>query len=177
MVTKSETSKLLAILAAAYPRFEVDELKIQVWHEMLSDLDYQIAQMAAKKCISEQKFAPSIAEVRQAAVDIMTPDRKTAGEAWGEVQRAVGYYGYISEAEALESLSPLVATATRQIGWQQICAATEMGVVRGQFMKIYEQVERRENERLLLPEGVRQRVDRLADKLKHKELEAGKHDD
>ena len=36
-MTKAEVAKILTVLAAVYPKFEVDDLKVQVWHEMLGD--------------------------------------------------------------------------------------------------------------------------------------------
>jgi len=57
-MTKAEIAKILAVLAASYPKFEVDDLKVQVWYEMLGDLDYATANMAVKKLILENTFAP-----------------------------------------------------------------------------------------------------------------------
>jgi len=135
-MTRAETAKILAVLAASYPKFEVDDLKVQVWHEMLGDLDYVTANMAVKKLILENIFAPSIAEVRNAAMEILNPDVMTAAEAWGEVERAVRTYGYYRETEALASLTPRVAKVVRQISWREICLNEEPGVVRGQFLKM-----------------------------------------
>ena len=105
-MTKGETAKLLAVLAAAFPRFEVDDLKVQVWHEMLGDLDYSLASLAIKKLILESTFAPAIAEVRKAVAEILNPEGMTAAEAWGEVERAIRIYGCYRETEALERCRP-----------------------------------------------------------------------
>ena len=87
-------------------RFEVDDLKVRVWHEMLGDLDYAVASMAVKKIIMQNTFAPAIAEVRKAATEIMSPEQVTGSEAWGEVTRAIRHYGYYRETEALASMPP-----------------------------------------------------------------------
>jgi hypothetical protein len=34
----SEISKLFAVLAAAYTRFEVDDIKLHLWYEILKDI-------------------------------------------------------------------------------------------------------------------------------------------
>jgi len=161
-MTKAEIAKILAVLAASYPKFEVDDLKVQVWHEMLGDLDYVTANMAVKKLILENAFPPSIAEVRKAAAEIMNPDVMTAAEAWGEVERAVRTYGSYQEIEALASLSPRTAKVVRQIGWREICLNEEPGVVRGQFLKMYQQVQERDRREMLLPANLRQEIQRLA---------------
>ena len=161
-MTKAEVAKILTVLAAAYPKFEVDDLKVRVWHEMLGDLDYATANMAVKKLILENTFPPSIAEVRKAAMEILNPEVMTAAEAWGEVERAIRIYGYYRETEALESMSPSVAKVVEYIGWQNICLNEEPGVIRGQFLKMYQQVRERDRREMLLPADLRQGIQRLA---------------
>lgn len=163
-MTKKEVSKLLAVLAAAYPRFESDELKVTVWHEMLNDIDYQVAQLAVKKCILEFVFSPSIAEVRQAAIRIMSPQEITAAEAWGEVEKAIKDHGYYSESQAIGSMSPLTARVVQYLGWREICLSTEPGVIRGQFLKMYGQVEKRESEQMILPAEVKNKIQMIGQK-------------
>lgn len=172
-MTKIETAKLLAVLAAAFPRFEVDDLKVQVWHEMLGDLDYSLASLAIKKLILESTFAPAIAEVRKAVAEVLNPDGMTAAEGWGEVERAIRLYGYCRETEALESMSPRVAKVVKYIGWQNICLNEEPGVVRGQFLKMYAQVAEREQKELLLPAGIRNEIQRLASRMELKVIAGG----
>jgi len=172
-MTKAEIAKILAVLAASYPKFEVDDLKVQVWHEMLGDLDYATANMAVKKLILENAFPPSIAEVRKAAAEIMNPDVMTAAEAWGEVERAVRTYGSYQEIEALASLSPRTAKVVRQIGWREICLNEEPGVVRGQFLKMYQQVQERDRREMLLPAGLRNQIQILAERMDLKVIAGG----
>ena len=172
-MTKAEVAKILTVLAAAYPKFEVDDLKVRVWHEMLGDLDYATANMAAKKLILENNFPPSIAEVRKAAMEILNPEVMTAAEAWGEVERAVRVYGCYQEIEALASLSPRTAKVVRQIGWREICLNEEPGVIRGQFLKMYQQVQERDHREMLLPADLRQGIQRLAGMMEMKAIAGG----
>lgn len=174
-MTKGEVAQLLAVLAASYPRFEVDDLKVRVWHEMLGDLDYAVASMAVKKLIMQNTFPPAIAEVRKAAMEIMRPEQVTGSEAWGEVTRAIRNYGYYREAEALASMSPTTARVVRHMGWQDICMSEDpTGVLRGQFLKMYDQVFAREQEQQLLPEGLREQIKGLASGMDLRLLPGGK---
>ena len=162
-MTKGEMARLLAVLAAAFPRFEVDDLKMQVWYEMLGDLDYTVANMAIKKLIMQNTFAPAIAEVRKAATELLNPRQVTGSEAWGEVTMAIRTYGYYREAEALASMSPTTARVVRHMGWQDICMSEEpTGVLRGQFLRMYGQVADGEQEQQLLPAGLREQIGKLA---------------
>jgi len=164
-MTKGEVAKLLAVLAASYPKFEVDDLKVHVWHEMLSDIDYSIASTAIKKLIMQNTFPPSIAEVRKAVTELMNPEQVTSSEAWGEVIRAMRNFGYYREEEALASMSPTTARVVRYMGWREICMSEEpAGVLRGQFLKMYEQVVAREQEKKLLPPAMQNEIKKLTER-------------
>ncbi len=165
-MTKGEVAKLLAVLAASYPKFEVDDLKVQVWHEMLGDLDYGIASLAIKKLILESTFPPSIAEVRKAVVEIQTPEQTNGAQAWGEVVRAIRRYGYYDPDGAIQSKSNRTARVVQMIGWREICLSEEPGVVRGQFLKMYQQVAEREQKMRLLPQSLRDEIQKLAGHMK-----------
>jgi hypothetical protein len=173
-MTRAETAKILAVLAASYPKFEVDDLKLQVWHEMLGDLDYRIVGMAVKKLILESTFPPAIAEVRGAAIEIQSPRGNTGSDAWGEVVQAIRRYGYYRAEEALANMSPETARIVRSIGWQEICLNEEPGVVRGQFLKMYQQVAEREQKEKLLPADLREDIQRIAGRMDMKVITGGR---
>ncbi len=172
-MTKGETAKLLAVLAAAFPRFEVDDLKVQVWHEMLGDLDYDVANIAIKKIIILNTFPPAIAEVRRATAELMNPDRVTKPEAWGEVIRAIRDYGYYREKEAMASMSPITAQVVRYLGWREICLSEEPEILRAHFLKMYEQVAAREQEKQLLSPTMQTEIKKIAKKYDLRLIEGG----
>ena len=172
-MTKGEVAKLLAVLAAAYPKFEVHDVKVQVWHEMLGDIDYAVANMAVKKIIMQNTFPPAIAEVRKAVTELMNPEQVTSSEAWGEVTSAIRNYGYYREEEALASMSPTTAQLVRYMGWREICMSEDIGVIRGQFLRMYEQIATREQEKQLLSSAMQTEIKKLADKFNIRLIEGG----
>jgi len=160
-LTKKETSKLLSILAVAYDKFQVDSqgVKLKVWHELLRDIPYQVAQLAAKKLILKSPFPPVIADIRREVASIATSqDKVTATDAWEEVVNAIRYYGYYREKEALGSMNSLVARTVRAMGWREICLESKIGVIRGQFIKMYGQLLKRKQEEDLLPIELRESI-------------------
>lgn len=172
-MTKGEVAKLLVVLAASYPKFEVDDVKVQVWYEMLGDLDYAVASMAVKKIIMQNTFPPAIAEVRKAAAELTNPENLTSSEAWGEVTRAIRNYGYYREGEALASMSPTTAQVVRYMGWREICMSEDIGVIRGQFLRMYEQIATREQEKQLLSTTMQTEIKKLAKKYDIRLIEGG----
>jgi len=165
-VKKTETVQLLAVINAAFPNIQITEAMVSLWHELLGDIDFNLAKAAVKKLLLESPYPPSIADIRKRAVEILTPEEEKidAAEAWGEVERAMRFYGYYREAEALESMSPRVAKVVRWMGWRDICLSEEPGVVRGQFLKMYQQVTEREQKEKLLPERLKADIKMLSEK-------------
>ncbi len=177
-MVKVEVCKLLAVIAAVYPRFEVDEFKQNVWLEMLQDVPYELAQVCVKKLILESPYPPAIADIRKQVAEISTPqsEKLDGATAWGEVTRAIGLYGFYGTEEALASMSPRTARIVRMIGWREICMSEELGVIRGQFLKMYEQVSAKERQELLLPEALKSQINALGARMELKMLEGGKRE-
>lgn len=162
-MTPQETKKLFMILMVSYPKFYPAEekeklrLTIELWTEMLADVPFEVAQIATKKLILESAFPPTISDVRKQIADITAdPNNKIdPSTAWGEVAKAIRIYGYPRPQEALESMSPRTRKVVESMGWQEICQAEQSGVVRGQFLKMYEAYSAREKQDALLPQTMK----------------------
>jgi len=154
-MTKRDIAKILAIIAAAYPQFEADDLKVNVWQEMLGDLNYELVQQAVKICILRSDFPPSIAAIRRAATELTNPDELSAAEAWGMVINAIRHYGSYRSTDAFSSMPPEVVEIAKLMGWQEMCRAENVEVIRGQFIKLYEIQVKKVAERAVLPEPVK----------------------
>jgi hypothetical protein len=165
---KTETVQLLAVVNAAFPNMQVTEVMVNIWHELLGDLDFGLAKAAVKKLLLESPYPPTIADIRKQVVQISTPleDRIDGAQAWGEVEKAIQNYGYYRETEALANMPPRVAKVVRYIGWREICLSDEPGVVRGQFMKMFPQVAEREQKERLLPAALRKELHNVAESYK-----------
>ncbi len=130
-----------------------------VYFELLGDLDYSVLRIAASRVMTEHVWAtfPSIAELRQAAVETLRGEVKelSPGEAWEKAWAAI--------AEIDPELPHTIERAKKHVPkavWESIeafgvlamCYGDEpVGVIRGQFMKIYEGIAARERRKALLP--------------------------
>ncbi len=172
-MNKKEVVKIFALLSAAYPKFEslnilkspeLAETTIELWYKMLGDVDYQVIELAIQKHVLSSPFPPSIADIRKSAIEVMTPvnEKLDAATAWGEVEAAIRKFGSWGESEALESMSPRTARVVRYLNWQEICLSDKLGVIRGQFINMYGQVEQRENKDRLLPAKLRNEIESIA---------------
>lgn len=164
MMQIAEFQRVIAYVSAAIEK-RIKEATIEVYYDMLKDLDYELVMAAVKKVIASDEYPvlPTVGKIRKAAHDLCNMDKVSAPEAWGIVVKAIRKHGYVSEAEALASMPPEVAETVRFIGWRDLCLSEKPDVVRAQFMRMYEAHEKRKEELDMLPGDVRQLVGKLGD--------------
>lgn len=134
-MTEAETAELMAVLMAAYPNQSIGEPTLKVYAMMLRDLDYLEVMDASQHLLSECRFFPTIAEIRQTVAERRCTLPEPA-EAWGEVMRAirdVGFYGRPHWS------SDAVRRAVAAIGWENICQCErdDLNTLRAQFERIF----------------------------------------
>lgn len=152
---ESEAMKLVGKLAAAYPHAKLGEgvamsETLQVYAEMLADLDFADAERAVVEIIAESRFFPTIAEIRErvASERVALPPAELA---WADVLAAVRKVG-VYRTPVFDN--PCTAIAVSNVGWRAICNSETPGVERAHFIRAYERAlqlaKREENaERLL----------------------------
>lgn len=159
---KKEVINLLGLAAANFPNMQERDLRptASLWEKMLSDMPYQVAEDALIRVLATAKFFPTIADIREAAVVNTQPRIDSAGEAYEKVLKAIRWFGSYREQEALETLDPITRKATQAIGWKSLCLSEEPDVVRGQWRKAYEALEKREATEAKVPERLKQLTER-----------------
>nr|DAE48384.1 MAG TPA: replisome organizer [Caudoviricetes sp.] len=147
-MNKQEILKAVAPLQLAF-KGNLDDARMRLYVEMLSDIPPQILEAAVKKLIMTNKFLPSIAEIRETAYGIKGTISGTAApdesEAWGEVMKAVRSVGYCGKPKFSHEA---ITTAVNNIGWQDICMTTYdgMNTLRAQFRRAYQLAAQRQKD-------------------------------
>lgn len=149
-MNKQNILKAVAPLQLAY-NASLDDARLRLYVEMLSDIPPSILETAVKKLIMTNKFLPSVAEIREVAYGIKGIISGTAApdesEAWGEVAKAIRSVGYYGKPKFSHEA---ITTAVNNIGWQDICMTTNdgMNILRSQFRRAYQlSVERQKDNR------------------------------
>lgn len=145
MATPSSISKELRRMLAAYPQHaaKLDTAQVaamlEVWQEDLADLPDDLLIAACRNHRERSQWLPSIAEIRASAVSLMrqaSPASQIAGEAWGDVKRAIASVGYY---DTPQFANPATAAVVRRMGWRTICLDEgPEGVIRAQFERMYD---------------------------------------
>jgi hypothetical protein len=140
-MTRLEVAKLVAVLRAAYPTARGDDSTSSAYETMLADLDHPTAYVAVERLIATSKFMPSVAEIREAYMDLMHGDRRAGGEAWGECLAAISRWGaYRSPGVDFTFRDPLVARVVAALGWTNLCGSENQVADRARFVELYDRL-------------------------------------
>ncbi len=162
---RTEFAQVMAYIAAAVGK-ELNAEAAEVYYDLLGDLPLSVLQLAAKLVVLEHRWAnfPTVAELRSAAAETMwgQVSALSPSEAWALAWQAVGRMDPeipSTVEKAFASLPPLVVEAIRAFGLNALCYGDEpVGVVRGQFLRIFEQLQSRERRQALLPSAVQEQI-------------------
>lgn len=172
-MTRIEFAKVMAYLEAAISK-PLDADRAEVYFDLLGDLPAEVLQTAAKKVALEHKWAsfPTVAELRQAASETLQGvlTLLSPAEAWEQAWSAVKRIDPDIEGSvdrALANVHPLVAEAMGVFSIRALVYGKEpVGVIRGQFMKMFEQLADREKRKSLLPPALAQNIKAIGEKRK-----------
>lgn len=165
-MTKAEFAKAMASLSAAIDR-PISKTTLSAWYEYVEDLPGGAVMAAVHTIVATDEYPtlPSIGKIRKTAILLSQPKRLTAAEAWGYTIKAMRSYGHYREADALENLPEEAAQVARLMGWQQMCFAENVEVIRGQFMKMFDSLQARDTQERLIPPAARNLIGTLGDRL------------
>jgi hypothetical protein len=154
MATIEQVTALLGVIAAAHPdRFEITDERIDVYADLLADLDITDLKAATRQHLATSPHPPTIADLRRGCAQVSAPAMPAWGEAWRELLDQIGRVG----SYAAPSWShPVIAEAVRQFGpWREVCAMEidQTPTNRAQFRDVYNAVvSRAQCTAALLPE-------------------------
>ena len=144
-MTKQEFSKWVMALKTFYPREQLlpNAQAIELW--------YQEAEAALRKWVATNKWAPTIAEIREMCVDVKREDAPDWSDGWAQVQHAIKRFGNYRANEAMASLDPITRETVRRLGFYNLCVSENPMSDRKQFRDTFEIMAKREQMRLQLP--------------------------
>lgn len=113
-----------------------------IWSRALADLPFEAAQQAVLRLVRTHTFRPSIAEIRQAVLELVDP-LPTTEEAWEEARNAARTFSPYHGGVLHEWSHPLIEQAARVVGIETMAYSEEPTVVAAQFRRVYENLRER----------------------------------
>jgi hypothetical protein len=156
-----ETLKLLTTIQASYPihkdNWEDEKqirLKAKMWHIHFQEYEFEEVFGALVKYVATEKFPPTIADLKQIVAKNRNPEAfKTGENAWEEVLMGVKKYGYYQQDKAFEGFDAQTKRLVKSLGWGAICQCPEdkIGIIKSNFVKMWDNVKLEEKENELIP--------------------------
>lgn len=149
MATFETITKILALVSAAYPNFDLKPETVKVYLKLLSDLPDDLLEEASLAHIAQSAFFPTVAELRTAAFELLEcQNPHPAGlVAWSEVEDQIRRVGYTGQPFFPQ---PMTAQIVRAMGWQNLCRSENLVADRAHFLTAYEQLRLREHNQMQL---------------------------
>ena len=159
-MTLSEWAVLVKGLKSAYTyeKFLPDADAVKVWFELLKDIDYTVLNMACQQYISTNKFAPTIADLRELCSNVSNGQLPDYGMAWEEVLMAIRKCGMYQENLALERMSEQTRQVVKRMGFKNLCTSENQAADRANFRMIYEQISQRKKTDMQIPQSVKNAI-------------------
>lgn len=142
---KKEFSTFAMALRTYYPKEQLlpNQQAMELWYRELCDITYKVAEAALRKWVVNNKWSPSIAEIRDMTATVTQGKIPDWGEGWEQVLMAIRKYGSYRETEAMESLDDITKQCVTRLGFKNICMSENIASDRANFRMIYEQLAER----------------------------------
>lgn len=155
-MTAKEFGFLADAIKTYFPRDNVlpTENAMRLWYSELKDIPYQLAHTALRKYVSTNKFAPTIADIREQVAELNNQNEEELNEtaAWSLVLKAIRRSTYYSE----EEFAKLPATVKRAVAspkqlreWATLedVDGKTLTVIQSNFQRTFRVEQQRERER------------------------------
>lgn len=155
-MTAKEFGFLADAIKTYFPRDNVlpTENAMRLWYSELKDIPYQLAHTALRKYVSTNKFAPTIADIREQVAELNDQNEEELNEtfAWSLVLKAIRRSTYYSE----EEFAKLPATVKRAVAspkqlreWATLedVDGKTLTVIQSNFQRTFRVEQQRERER------------------------------
>lgn len=165
---REEFKVIVKAMKAVYtdPKFIPDKDAFEVWYALLGDLSYEQANIAVQKYMLTEKFPPTIADIRDKAVEIVEDVDTSMSElqAWSLVRKAIGN-GYYHAEEEYAKLPVACQKAIGGPAFLRECAVLDSDQVatveQSHFIRNYRTTLQRMKEDAKIPDAVRARLAEL----------------
>lgn len=139
---KQEFATLVKGSKAYFPNFALDKLQMTLWYDALDDLEYQTTQNAIKKLAQTTEFAPTIAAIRRAYIEIKNGNLPSLEQTMSDIQSMITKYGRYRVVEGLQWLqdkNPIGYKIIKAIGYESY-ANNQLSYIQPTIIKLHKEI-------------------------------------
>ena len=138
-MTEMDFAEIMDKLESAYGKdLQVkDKAAFDLWYSCLKDIPKELCEAAVVVIITTSKWCPKIADIREAAINLVQKNESDWSQEWDKVIRAIGRFGQNRQEEAMEYMGEKAAEIVKRMGWKTICMSEKIEVERANFRDIF----------------------------------------
>ena len=99
-------------------------------------------------------MTPTIGQLLESIVIVTGNAAPDADKIWGEITKAITNYGFYGTNKAMAVLSPIALDVVRAMDWASLCLSENPETDRAHFLRIYQAIKNRHDQRFILPKDV-----------------------
>ena len=159
-MTETEFSIIAKAIKGFYPDKNIlqSDEEMELWFEMLKDIDYRAASTSIKRWVSLNKWCPTIADIREMSTEVKGLKVNEWEEEWDKVIDAVHRYGYTRPEEALNSLPEMTRNIVKRLGYKTICMSENISIERANFRDVYNREADKQREQNILSKDLKSEI-------------------
>ena len=152
-MNKQEFSKIAMAIKTYYPNQNLlpNQQAMELWYLQLQDIPYKVCMATVNKWVALNKWAPTIADIREGALNVTEGSERSWSDAWQDVLINIREYGYHRAEEGLERLTGATREAVGRIGYTRLCHSENITADRANFRDIYNEIVKRQSENRQIP--------------------------
>lgn len=154
---REEFVETLKYLSIAFDK-DLTKEQVEVWYSILGEYDIDSLKNAVKIIIKNNKYFPSIAEVREEIKKLTEEDYSTnAKNEWGLVLEAMRKTGYYKQDEFREMLKPKTLKVCERMGIEHLMVmeSEEKPSMQKLFFNLYEGITEYEKNQKVYEENIK----------------------
>ncbi len=161
-MTKEEFKVIAKGMKSIYadPKFIPDQFAFDMWFTLLKDLSYEECSKATQMYMLSEKFPPTPSDIRGMIAKVEVHNELNGNEAWALVYKALcnGTYNSVSEFEKLPPLVQKAIGSAENLRSMATNSEFNEDVEKSHFIRVYDNVIKRQTEDLKLPTQIRQAI-------------------
>lgn len=166
----SQIAKAIKTYYPSSPGLFPNMAAVELWYTHLQDIPYQVCTLAVNRWVATNKWPPTIADLRESAMDVLSNEIPDWSEAWESVMKNIQKYGFYRASEGKEALTGIARQTVERIGYIHLCNSENITADRANFRDIYNSIAQRERKQAVLPAGLQAAIETIRQEISGAEV-------
>ena len=169
-VKREEFASFAKAVNACYPKDSPlkNSYACEIWYRALQDIPVKTLNTALSLWVCNNKWSPTIADIRATSLKLSGDVVPDWGEAWNITQKAIRRFGSYRSREAIEALTAtgneVLVQTVKRLGFVNLCVSENVVADRANFRNVYETLQKSDKETKSLTPSLKRAIAQVSGK-------------